>query len=143
MTGVPIEGTTSMGFLGGAPTNFTVMAGRLGNHAAILSRIGRDNLGRLAIDQLDPIPVDTSRLEVDLVHETGRVTVNFVEGEPKYTIHKPAAWDFMELTGEWVSWPNGLTQFALDHWRNAAQNRVRQSRLWRQRLRHPAFACLM
>jgi fructokinase len=103
LTGVPIEGTTSVGFLGGAPTNFTVMAGRLGNHAAILSRIGRDNLGRLAVDQLDPMPVDTSRLEVDLAHETGRVTVNFVEGEPKYTIHKPAAWDFMGLTDEWVS----------------------------------------
>ena len=103
LTGVPIEGKTSMGFLGGAPTNFTVMAGRLGNHAAILSRIGRDDLGRLAIDQLDPMPVDTSRLEVDVAHETGRVTVNFVEGEPKYTIHKPAAWDFMELTSEWIS----------------------------------------
>ena len=32
--------------LGGAPANFAVMAGRLGNHAAILSRIGRDELGR-------------------------------------------------------------------------------------------------
>ena len=102
-TGVPIEGTTSKGFLGGAPTNFTVMAGRLGNHAAILSRVGRDTLGRLAIDQLDPMPIDTSRLEVDLAHETGRVTVNFVDGEPKYTIHSPAAWDFMELTDEWVT----------------------------------------
>lgn len=102
-TGVPIEGISSKGFLGGAPTNFTVMAGRLGNHAAILSRIGRDSLGRLAIDQLDPMPVDTSRLEVDLAHETGRVTVNFLDGEPQYTIHKPAAWDFMELTDEWVT----------------------------------------
>ena len=36
------------------------MAGRLGNHAAILSRIGRDDLGRQAIDRLDPMPVDTS-----------------------------------------------------------------------------------
>ena len=35
--------------LGGAPANFTVMAGRLGNHAAILSRIGRDRLGRMAV----------------------------------------------------------------------------------------------
>ncbi len=35
--------------LGGAPANFAVMAGRLGNHAAILSRIGRDDLGRKAV----------------------------------------------------------------------------------------------
>jgi fructokinase len=91
---------TSM--LGGAPANFTVMAGRLGDHAAILSCIGRDELGRLAVDRLDPMPVDTSALEVDPVHETGRVTVSFVNGEPRYTIHQPAAWDFMELTDEWV-----------------------------------------
>ena len=46
--------------LGGAPANFAVMAGQLGNHAAILSRIGRDELGREAIDRLDPMPVDAS-----------------------------------------------------------------------------------
>ncbi len=46
--------------LGGAPANFAVMAGRLGNHAAILSRIGRDDLGREAVGRLDPMPVETS-----------------------------------------------------------------------------------
>ena len=88
--------------LGGAPANFTVMAGRLGNHAAILSRIGRDDLGRRAIDRLDPMPVDTRCLEVDPVHETGRVSVEFANGEPQYIIHQPAAWDFLELSDEWV-----------------------------------------
>ena len=88
--------------LGGAPANFTVMAGRLGNHAAILSRIGRDELGRQAIDRLDPMPVDTSCLQVDPLHETGRVTVNFADGRPNYTIHQPSAWDFMQLSDEWV-----------------------------------------
>ena len=88
--------------LGGAPANFAVMAGQLGNHAAILSRIGRDQLGRQAIDRLDSLPVDASCLEVDPVHETGRVTVSFADGEPQYTIHQPAAWDFLELSDEWV-----------------------------------------
>ena len=88
--------------LGGAPANFTVMAGRLGNHAAILSRIGRDELGRGAVNQLDPLPADTSFLQIDPVHETGRVTVSFNNGQPEYTIHQPAAWDSMELSGEWV-----------------------------------------
>jgi len=88
--------------LGGAPANFTVMAGRLGNHAAVLSRIGRDDLGREAVHQLDPLPADTSFLQVDPAHETGRVTVSFNDGQPSYTIHQPAAWDFMELSGEWV-----------------------------------------
>jgi fructokinase len=88
--------------LGGAPANFTVMAGRLGNHAAILSRIGRDDLGRDAVRQLDPLPADTSYLQIDPIHETGRVTVAFTNGQPEYTIHQPAAWDSMELSGEWV-----------------------------------------
>ena len=88
--------------LGGAPANFAVMAGRLGNHAAILSRIGRDELGRQAVDRLNPMPVDVSLLEVDPAHPTGRVTVSSVQGEPEYTIHQPAAWDFLELTDEWI-----------------------------------------
>ena len=89
--------------LGGAPANFTVMAGRLGNHAAILSRIGRDDLGRKAVDRLDPLPADTSYLQVDPLHETGRVTVAFEDGQPHYVIHQPAAWDFAELSDEWVN----------------------------------------
>ncbi len=98
----PVAHRARVALLGGAPANFTVMAGRLGSHAAILSRIGRDNLGRLAIDKLDPLPVDTSRLEIDAKHATGRVTVSFEGGEPRYIIHEPAAWDFLELTDEWV-----------------------------------------
>ncbi len=88
--------------LGGAPANFSVMAGRLGSHAVLLSRIGRDDLGRLALDRLEPMPVDTSFVETDPTHETGRVTVYFEAGQPHYTIHQPAAWDFLELSDEWV-----------------------------------------
>jgi fructokinase len=88
--------------LGGAPANFSVMAGRLGNHAVLLSRIGRDDLGRQAVEQLDPLPVDASFVETDPLHETGKVTVRFDNGQPRYTIHHPAAWDFLELSDEWV-----------------------------------------
>jgi fructokinase len=88
--------------LGGAPANFSVMSARLGNHAVLLSRIGRDDLGRRALDTLQPLPVDTSFVETDPIHETGRVTVSFEGGQPQYTIHQPAAWDSMELTDEWL-----------------------------------------
>lgn len=88
--------------LGGAPANFTVMAGRLGNHAAILSRIGRDDLGREAVHLLDPLPADTSFLQIDPRHETGRVTISLNAGQPEYTIHQPVAWDSMELSDEWI-----------------------------------------
>ena len=98
----PIGAVSPAQTLGGAPANFTVMAGRLGNHAVILSRIGRDDLGRQAVGRLDPLPIDTSLLEVDPAHETGRVSVDFANGEPQYTIHQPAAWDFLGLSDEWV-----------------------------------------
>ena len=88
--------------LGGAPANFAVMAGHLGSHAAILRRIGRDNLGRSAVDLLDPLPADTSFLQVDPAHETGRVSVVLHDGQPDYVIHQPAAWDFLELSDDWV-----------------------------------------
>ena len=88
--------------LGGAPANFAVMAARLGDRAAILSRIGRDELGEKAVELLEPLPADASYLQVDPARETGRVTVRFEGGQPSYTIHQPAAWDFLELTDEWL-----------------------------------------
>jgi len=101
-TPAPSAQAAPVGSLGGAPANFTVMAGRLGNHAVILSRIGRDPLGREAVDILDPLPADTEYLQVDPAHKTGVVTVNFTNGQPSYIIHEPAAWDFLELNDDWV-----------------------------------------
>jgi fructokinase len=96
--------------LGGAPANFAVMASRLGNHAAILSRIGRDALGLRAVSNLNAAPVDTALLQpvdtgflqIDPSHPTGRVAVSLSAGEPQYVIQEPAAWDFLELSDEWI-----------------------------------------
>lgn len=88
--------------LGGAPANFAVMAGQLGDRAVILSRIGRDERGREAIDALESKPADASLVQIDTEHPTGLVTVALHEGQPTFTIHEPSAWDFLELTDEWV-----------------------------------------
>lgn len=101
VSGSPGESALN-GSLGGAPANFAVMAGRLGNHSVMLSRIGRDDLGRKAIECLDPLPVDTSHVQVDPHHPTGRVVVSFKGGQPEYIIHQPSAWDYLELSDEWV-----------------------------------------
>jgi len=100
LNGMP--STAPKGSLGGAPANFTVMAGRLGSHAVILSRIGRDHLGREAVHVLDPLPVDTEYLQVDPLHGTGIATVEIKDGQPHFVIHEPAAWDFLELNDDWV-----------------------------------------
>lgn len=88
--------------LGGAPANFSVMAGRLGNHAMILSRVGNDELGERALEVLRPLPVDTDALQMDAHVETGRVTVEFKDGQPAYVIHQPAAWDWIDASEEWL-----------------------------------------
>lgn len=89
--------------LGGAPANYTVMSGRLGNHASVISRIGRDPLGDRALDVLKPFPVDCGLLQFDSEHATGSVTVELKDGQPSYIIHQPVAWDFFELTEEWLA----------------------------------------
>jgi len=57
--------------------------------------------------------------------ETGRVTVSFEGGEPHYTIHQPAAWDFLELTGEWLELAERADASASARWRSALRNRGR------------------
>lgn len=88
--------------LGGAPANYSVMASRLGNHAAVVSRIGNDALGAQALKVLEPFPVDQSLIQVDAEQPTGRVTVTLEDGQPSYTIHQPVAWDFLTVTPEWL-----------------------------------------
>lgn len=88
--------------LGGAPANYGVMAARLGDNAAILSRIGRDALGKDALQILKAFPVDCSYLQIDREQPTGRVSVAFEDGQPAYTIHQPVAWDFFELSEDWL-----------------------------------------
>ena len=89
--------------LGGAPANYGVMAGRLGNNAYVLSRIGRDALGDEALRLLRPFPVNSAHVQVDPEQPTGRVTVQLNDGQPSYTIHQPVAWDFFELAKDWLS----------------------------------------
>jgi fructokinase len=89
--------------LGGAPANYSVMAARLGNDAALVSRIGQDKLGDRALEVLSGFPVERGLLQRDEHQPTGQVTVKFEEGQPAYVIHQPVAWDFFELTDLWIS----------------------------------------
>jgi fructokinase len=89
--------------LGGAVSNFAVMASRLGNNGAIATRIGTDPLGREAMAILKTTPVDVGYIQEDFSRVTGTVTVTLADGQPQYTIHEPVAWDFLELTPHWLA----------------------------------------
>ena len=88
--------------LGGTVSNFAVMAGRLGNNAFCLSRLGDDDLGREARAVLSGLPLDISALQTDGAHVTSTVSVHLKDGQPEYEICQPVAWDFLELTPAWL-----------------------------------------
>ena len=88
--------------LGGAVSNFCVMASRLGDHGVIASRVGDDKLGHEALAQLATLPADSSKIQLDTSHVTSTVTVSLADGQPRYIIHEPVAWDFLEFTPDWL-----------------------------------------
>lgn len=88
--------------LGGAPANFAVMAGRLGDRAVIASRLGADTLGASARAVLADFPADTSLLQTDTELATGTVAITLAGGEPHYAFPEPVAWDRLEFTRDWA-----------------------------------------
>ena len=79
------------------------MAARLGNNGVAATRIGTDPLGREAMAFLNTTPLDTQYIQEDFSRVTGSVTVALEDGQPRYTIHEPVAWDFLEFTPHWLA----------------------------------------
>ena len=61
--------------LGGAPFNFAYRANTLGDRGVIVSRLGRDDLGRRAYDAMVALGLDTAHVQWDEEHPTGTVPV--------------------------------------------------------------------
>jgi fructokinase len=84
--------------LGGAPFNFAVNAHRLGHDVRFVSAVGDDDRGRRAIREAQRLGLSTDDIVVTSDAPTGRVTVAFdAAGEPNYSIHRPAAYDFLQM----------------------------------------------
>ncbi|HXY13832.1 MAG TPA: carbohydrate kinase [Terriglobales bacterium] len=93
--------------LGGAPTNFAYISSRLGNLGVVASRVGNDDLGREAVRQLQQFGLETSHVQPDSEHPTGTVRVHLDRGgQPRFTIHKNVAWDFLHWTAGWKKLAN-------------------------------------
>ncbi len=87
--------------LGGAPTNFAYISSVLGNNGVVASRIGADGLGEEARERVCVLGLNDSFLQVDRQHPTGTVRVEVMDGQPKFEIIQPVAWDFLEWTPQW------------------------------------------
>jgi fructokinase len=80
--------------LGGAPANFIQHARSLGADAALVSRVGADELGREAVARLRARGVATDLVQTDREAPTGTVSVEIgPDHQPRFTIHESVAWD--------------------------------------------------
>jgi fructokinase len=85
--------------LGGAPFNFAYRANSLGDVGLMISRLGRDELGRKAHEQIVRLGLDTKFIQWDDQFPTGTVEVSFDEqNNPDYFITPQVAYDQIELT---------------------------------------------
>ncbi|MGE5113841.1 MAG: carbohydrate kinase family protein [Acidobacteriaceae bacterium] len=87
--------------LGGAPANFAYISLLLGDQAIVATRIGNDELGDEVIGRLQALGLGTSYVQHDPRHPTGTVKVEVArDGQPRFEIVHPVAWDFLEWTPE-------------------------------------------
>ncbi len=82
--------------IGGAPFNVAVHLRRLGEDAAVITKIGRDELG-LEIKSTLTKERLTRQLQIDQNYPTGRVDVTLDQGQPSYFIHKGCGWEFISV----------------------------------------------
>ncbi len=84
--------------LGGASLNFAVHSRRLGHPTLFISAVGDDALGREARGQILAAGLEDGFVQTTARFPTGCVSV-FVDGagQPDFTIHRPAAYDAVDL----------------------------------------------
>ncbi|MDB4953004.1 MAG: sugar kinase, ribokinase [Myxococcales bacterium] len=83
--------------LGGAPANVAWHLGLAGGWAQLVSRVGADDDGARAIEQLSRA-CDTSLVQIDPERPTGEVEVRIQHGEPRYRLVPGCAWERIACT---------------------------------------------
>jgi len=84
--------------LGGAPFNFAYRANSLGNRGIIVSRLGQDDLGRQAWEQVLSLGMDATYIQWDEQYPTGTVQITLdKDNNPDYFIVPDVAYDNTEL----------------------------------------------
>jgi fructokinase len=85
--------------LGGAPFNFAVHAKILGHSICFISAVGKDPRGQCVLEKMEAMGLTTRFVRRVKYHRTGIVTVRLdASGQPHFTIHRPAAYDFPRLS---------------------------------------------
>lgn len=85
--------------LGGAPANFALHVLQLGHDGIVVSRVGRDELGREITESLKSMGASTDYIQEDEEHPTGTVRVSLdPQGRPSFFIVPEVAYDYLEYT---------------------------------------------
>ena len=88
--------------LGGAPFNFVFHCHQLGHPAVMVSRVGRDDLGREIRAALRERGLTDAFLQEDSERPTGTVPVSLGEGgQPQFTITEDVAFDRLTPEPSW------------------------------------------
>ena len=87
------DGTT---VLGGAPFNVAWHLRGFGFDPLLISRVGDDDLGRALLERMRGQGLDTSGIQRDAGHPTGRVRISMVDGEPLFSILPDQAYDHID-----------------------------------------------
>lgn len=82
--------------LGGAPFNFAAHIARCGHESFMVSRLGRDDLGKRAFQLSAEYGVDGRLIQWDGSHPTGIVDVTLTDGQPDYFIRQNTAYDYID-----------------------------------------------
>ena len=78
--------------IGGAPLNVALRLTSLGINTQIISRIGKDEIGKELLAFIEKNGVDTDTIQIDENLSTGQVIVQLNEkGSAFYTINYPVA----------------------------------------------------
>lgn len=86
---------------GGAPFNFAFHCQQLGHEAAIVSRVGSDELGHALRAEVRKLGLSDQFIQTDPARPTGTVQVVLDgAGQPTYTITPEVAWDAIDWTPE-------------------------------------------
>lgn len=85
-------------FLGGAPLNFSISAQRLGNEVVLLSAVGRDRRGEMALEAIRAQGLGTDWVRTVPSQPTGtaRATIDDT-GSASFSIQRPVAYDRLDL----------------------------------------------
>lgn len=87
--------------LGGTPSNLVFRCNSFGEQGFLLSRLGDDELGHAALEELKELGISDKNIQFDVEFKTGTVDISFDENnESQYKVALDVAFDHIEFSAE-------------------------------------------